>query len=265
MLGRLEDYANDVLTIFETWAAAAADGRAPHVRIIIDVGANQGQTGRLFLRLFPLAVVHSFELSAGTFGILRETRGKELANAQARWHLHNLGMAAEPGTKAYSPGRVPGDQTATLGEAAEHGLGHGSAVATITTVALALEELKLDFVDLLKVDTEGWDRDVLKGADLARNAARFGAVFFEYGSTWYDTRSGPSSEPLEEVVAAFAAVGFECFLSGRADLARLGGWKKDLRSGVMGYGPNVLCLNSAQAASSAILGAHRDKLEQCAL
>ena len=268
VLGRLEQFANDVHTVFDTWAAEAAKGTVPAVRSIVDIGANEGQTGRSFLRQFPLATIHSYELAAGTFSLLTRTHEDEPAANRARWHLHNLGMASAPGTAPYSAGRGAGDQTATLGQEPKQGLGHGGLRATITTVALALEANNLGFVDLLKIDTEGWDRDVIKGADLARNAARFGAVYFEYGSTWIDGRSGPSKEPLEQVAAAFAAVGYECFLSGLTDLARITappGWARELSGAVIGYGPNVLCLNTAVPASSVLLNAHKKALEQCAL
>jgi FkbM family methyltransferase len=268
VLSRRQAFANDVHVVFDSWSAAAADGRAPPLRSILDIGANQGQTGRAFLRRFPLATVHSYELAEGTFGVLEGEHADESAANRARWHLHNLGMSSAPGTAPYSAGYGPGDEAATLGQEEGLGLGHGTAEATISTVAIELEAAGLGFVDLVKIDTEGWDREVIKGIDLARNAQRLGAVYFEYGSTWYDGRSGPSKASLEQVVADFALAGFECFLSGLTDLARITAppdWRSPLKSTIMGYGPNVLCLNAALPASAAVLKAHSKALEQCPL
>ena len=132
-----------------------------------------------------------------------------------------------------------------------------------------MDRLGLGFVDFLKIDAEGWDRDVIKGADLPRNAARFGAVYFECGSHWFDSRRGKETASIEEVMAAFAAVGFECFLGGVSDLARITAppaWSAPLKESISGYGPNVLCLNAAYpAVANALLAAHKLKLDQCTI
>jgi len=270
VLSKREEFANDVHTVFGSWSRAAASGLTRQPRVIFEVGANKGQTGRSYLEYFPQASVHSFELSLGTFGLLSQTRNDSPPANRDRWHLYNMGMSSEPGIMTYSAGREPGDQTASLGEDRRVGLSHSEGLkATITTVAIMLDTLKVPFVDLLKIDVEGWDRDVIKGADFARNAPRIGAVYFECGSTWYDSRRGRETSSIEEVIASFDELGYECFFSGLTDLARVTappGWRNSMEEFIQGYGPNVMCLSRRKEvaeASNAILNSHKEKLSQC--
>ena len=43
------------------------------VKIILDIGANQGQTARRYQQLFPQAAIYSFEPLKNCFAILTET------------------------------------------------------------------------------------------------------------------------------------------------------------------------------------------------
>jgi hypothetical protein len=58
----------------------------------------------------------------------------------------------------------------------------------VSTVDAVLEAQGLDRVDVMKIDTEGNDLNVLKGAIGALRESRIGAVQFEYNHRWVDFR-----------------------------------------------------------------------------
>jgi FkbM family methyltransferase len=62
------------------------------VRIVFDVGANVGNTTRLYLEHFPKATVHAFEPVKSTFGHLQEAVGHD-----SRVRLHHLAASDSSG------------------------------------------------------------------------------------------------------------------------------------------------------------------------
>jgi FkbM family methyltransferase len=82
-------------------------------------------------------------------------------------------------------------------------------VATVT-----LDELLMgDSVDFVKVDTEGSEPAVFRGARESMLAGRIGAVQFEYGGTW--------NESLATVCAWLEGIGWNCYLIQPTCLVRM--------------------------------------------
>ncbi len=259
------DFGNDAHHWLATWASSVAQGLTAAPTLIFDIGANVGQSGSYYLSLFPAELtVHSYELSRDNFRVLQAAWQKEQASAAGRWLLHNEGMSSSAGVAHYSS-KGPGDQTATLGQHSALQLKHDlSTSANITTLALALEALPPgQVVDLAKIDTEGWERDIIKGAALERNAARIRALYFEHSSTWVDERAGPSKESLAQLVARLDEQGYECFLAGQVDLVRISPPFDHTGLDVVGYGPNGLCLHRDAPASRVLVQQHKSQLEVC--
>jgi FkbM family methyltransferase len=128
----------------------------PTVGVVIDVGANEGQTTKAVLAAFPTTVVHAFEPIEATFALLR--RGFE---SDARVHLNKLAVSDKMGVArmrraSYSPAsRIVADAAAD-----------DDAVVAVETITLDqyCEARGLGCIDILKTDTEGHDLAVLKGA-----------------------------------------------------------------------------------------------------
>jgi hypothetical protein len=81
-------------------------------------------------------------------------------------------------------------------------------VKQISIVTLDEELVAVDFnVDFLKIDTEGYDFQVLKGAELVLRKGRIRFVQFEYNPNWLGTGSS-----LKEAKRFLEGVGFELFL-----------------------------------------------------
>jgi len=131
-------------------------------RIIFDVGANVGQTYNRFRRDFPLARIYSFEPVASTFAQLKriiadsdiaeqlafgEHEGEAVIHTHPRWHVLNSFRVA-------------------VGSDSEN-------------VRMSSVDAYGVVPDLLKIDTEGFEIPVLRGA--AKSLDRIKAVFVEVG------------------------------------------------------------------------------------
>jgi FkbM family methyltransferase len=142
------------------------------VRMVFDVGANQGQTAAEFSRWFPGATVHSFEPVAANYS--------ELAREAARLPNvvpHHAACGADEGSLFIRYGvhhhlHSLAGAGARADEAVE---GKDGETVMVMTVDAVCESEGIAQVDLLKTDTEGYDLEVLKGAArmLARGSIRF--------------------------------------------------------------------------------------------
>jgi FkbM family methyltransferase len=156
------------------------------VRQVFDIGAHVGVMSREFLAGFPKAQVHAFEPHPNSFACLAEL-------PTDRFSRHKLALSDAPGEGrffVYSDVVDPTEAVAasmnnSLVEQRQFGLVGGQYSHSITveksTVDLVCEQEGIDTLDLLKVDTEGHEREVLVGAaaTLAKRGVRFVFVEFE--------------------------------------------------------------------------------------
>ena len=109
-------------------------------------------------------------------------------------------------------------------------------VPVLTVDALVARE-RLDHVDVLKIDVEGHDPLVLRGArdTLGRGAVTL--LLFEYNKLW-----DSASTSLEKVSAELERAGFACYLEGKNAMLKLthGCWSSRLE---MRRWSNVFCPN----------------------
>ena len=142
--------------------------------VIFDVGANEGQSIHRFRSQFPRCIVHSFEPSATTFQILRQqaARLKDV-------HLWN-----------YALGSVPGQMTllensnslmSSFLPLSEFGWGKVTkeTLVEVRTIDQFCRDEKIEQIDILKSDTQGFDFEVLKGAECTIRARKIGLIYFE--------------------------------------------------------------------------------------
>jgi FkbM family methyltransferase len=137
------------------WDLARLD-TPPVVRIVIDVGANEGQTVRAVAKAFPGAVVHAFEPIDATFELLRRGFESDPAVCVNRLAVSSVAGTAQMHAAAYSPA----SHIVTAPASADDSL------VSVETVTLDdyCEQHGITHVDILKTDTEGHDLEVLKGA-----------------------------------------------------------------------------------------------------
>lgn len=132
---------------------------------VIDVGANEGQTIHRVLKEFPAATVHSFEPAPATFRLL-----ERLAKHEPRARVYPFACGSAAGTaKFHITGNHWCSSLLPPSELGQRLYGDWYATREVIEVPVVrldawAEERSIAQVDLLKVDAQGYDLEVLKGA-----------------------------------------------------------------------------------------------------
>lgn len=148
--------------------------------VILDVGANDGGTVAKFLHRFPGARILAFEPYAPLYQHLR----RRFRNTTAVQAL-NVALGAAPGAARlhlYSGHRMNSLLRLDADPANPMASGfseRGSVTVPVATVDDVVRERNLPRVDILKIDTQGYDLEVLRGAAAQLAARRVGAVLLE--------------------------------------------------------------------------------------
>ena len=154
---------------------------------IVDVGANVGHWSAAMLaaarqagRLDNLDL-HAFEPSAYTFALLEET----LKDQPAR--LRRCAVGDHTGSATlYVTGAGAG--TNSLHKPGNLGV-HATEEVPVITLAAYANDAGLNDITLVKIDTEGHDLSVLRGARKLFAEQRIAVVQFEYNYRWIFARS----------------------------------------------------------------------------
>lgn len=168
--------------------------------LIVDVGANVGQTAEQFLRWFPAARIICFEPVSTTFQELSRRLGSE-----PRVQLVRLGLGAEAGVGTIRLEGEPGMYALAP---------EGEAAAEVPSEAVELETLDrfcqregMARLGLLKIDTEGHDLAVIDGAAGLLASHRIDLVMVEAGTDPDNRRH----VPLEALKARLESHGYRLF------------------------------------------------------
>lgn len=158
--------------------------RADDALTVLDVGANCGAWTLQALATFPHAVVHAFEPAAHAFETLTTVLG-----AEDRVTLHNVALGNRDGdVLLYAD--VPGSGMASLTRRRLDHFGldfSHEEMVTVRTLESWSHHVGIPRIDVLKLDVEGHELDVLRGARLLLNDVQ--VVQFEFGGCNIDTRT----------------------------------------------------------------------------
>ena len=182
---------------------------APLSKTFVDVGANVGNWSALFLKSAPSSVKGIlFEPSSHTLKVLR-------TNLE---HLNNLEIVEQ----------ALGDSEGIVTFFDELGMGESSSVikkaslanavktvVSATTLDSALKCRSWDSVDFLKIDAEGYDFQVIKGAHELLRQKKIGVLQFEYGPGWKHCGA-----TLSAAVDFLESFGYRVFLLNKKALLR---------------------------------------------
>jgi FkbM family methyltransferase len=146
--------------------------------VLLDVGANHGAYARLLHKLAPTARIIAFEPHPTTFAILTDLFADLPAIV-----LINQAVADQPGhLTLYDFRSSDGSTQASLSEAAVAYYSNDIVAHSVdcTTIDGFMMEHAIERIDFLKIDTEGHDLSVLKGARNALRDRKIAMIQFEF-------------------------------------------------------------------------------------
>jgi FkbM family methyltransferase len=156
-------------------------------RIVFDVGANIGEWAALALEINPSLELHCFEPSKATYRLLLAKKFP----AHVVCNNYGLGARQEEGTLYVFE---DGSGLNSLYE--RHGLEDGFGLSPqkrtetiyLDTLDHYCQEHDIYEIDFIKVDVEGHELEVLRGASQMLKEGRIKIIQFEYGGCNIDSR-----------------------------------------------------------------------------
>jgi FkbM family methyltransferase len=147
------------------------------IRTIFDVGANIGQTAVQCVKDFPEAKIYSFEPISKTFQTLVSNTEKYPSVI-----CKNIAFGDQPGNVEIN---IFDDENSELNSlvSTNMNLNENSKkeIITVDTIDHFLAENKINEIDLLKIDTEGFEINVLNSAAQSFKENKVKLVFIEVG------------------------------------------------------------------------------------
>ena len=142
--------------------------------IVFDVGANVGEWSSSVLEVNSNAKIYAFEPSP-----------------QSRERLRALPIEVVPCAVADFIGEAPFTLSgATNGTNSLVPLLGGQKIEVkVTTISRFASQQGIDHIDLLKIDVEGYDLAVLRGAESLFKSGAIAVAQFEYNGLWIHTRT----------------------------------------------------------------------------
>ena len=179
----------------------------PRLGIMIDVGANFGNS--LDIYLGKGWIVHAFEPDPGN-----RKRLFESFPSQRRLVVNDLAVSDKAGEKLPF---FSSEESTGISSLAAFTDGH-SQVATVTTTTLDdyLAEWRIDHVDFLKIDVEGYDKFVLDGFPWERDRPEVVLAEFE------DSKTKPLGYTFDDMANQLIDVGYHVYVSVWHPIVRYG-------------------------------------------
>ncbi|MBD2699761.1 FkbM family methyltransferase [Spirosoma sp. BT702] len=158
----------------------------PEPVVVFDVGANVGSYARMVLNgLGNRAMIHCFEPSQATYQTLKTNV------PEPNVKKHNLGLSDQAGELALYTDAAQSGMTSVYQRDLQH-INVSFAqneVAVFSTVDEFSAAQNIRQIDLLKIDVEGHELAVLKGARQMIDEQRIRFIQFEFGGTSIDSRT----------------------------------------------------------------------------
>jgi FkbM family methyltransferase len=179
-----------------------------HVRpskdfVYVDVGANKGQSLATVLNLwtdvsfhmvmesskkppacfFDMKVpkIYAVEPGPGNVGLLNGLKSRLPKLVGQQLEVHHLAMSASTGTVCMAGSQEAGNERATIANQAQSSnCPNGQWAVPSKTTDDWMREYNVNHIDYLKVDTEGFDIDVVHGAKNAMDRGAIDMISFEY-------------------------------------------------------------------------------------
>jgi FkbM family methyltransferase len=151
--------------------------------MIFDVGANIGQSALYFHQAFPGSIIYSFEPVSTTFKKLTDNTRPYPSIKPIRSAIGSLAGEKEillfPEEQSYL--------NSLKEESKELHAGTIKEVIRIDTIDHFVQKNQMEKIDLLKIDTEGFELQVIRGAENMINNKRIKLIYCETGFSSHDS------------------------------------------------------------------------------
>lgn len=180
----------------EAWIARQL---GPRCHTFVDVGANRGDWTDVFLAVSPDAVGILFEPGSRASAELSRRFG-----ANPRVTIVAAAASDVEGTAEFFEEPDAGRHSSLVA-----GFSRGAEATSVRTTTLDAELAArgIDRVDYLKIDAEGHDLKVLRGAEQYLREQKVGFVQFEYNEAWR-----LAANRLQDALELLHGAGYEVFL-----------------------------------------------------
>jgi FkbM family methyltransferase len=145
-------------------------------QMVFDVGANVGDMTALFMKHFPEATIHAFEPVGATFTKLQRALGHH-----SRLALHQMAASETAGSAIMRLFDDPAKNT-LVRDLADSFRTNPAGLEKVEMCRLdaVMSEFKVDHIDLLKIDVEGFEINVLRGCGENLKPKRIRFIYFEF-------------------------------------------------------------------------------------
>ena len=154
------------------------------IHTIFDVGANVGQTAIRFNDYFENVKIHSFEPVINTYDILKNNT--KLFNNISSYNIALGDQVEQIEINLFE------SHASVLNSLKKEAMNNSSAskqIVQVTTGDLFCEQHNIQQIDLLKIDTEGYEINVLKGFANMIRQSKIRAIYCEVGLNVENNRS----------------------------------------------------------------------------
>ena len=170
----LHNYSSDKISGETRAIAQFVKGVAAPV--VFDVGANTGDWTAAVLAIAPASRIHAFEPQASL--------ATQVATRHSQVKVNSVALGETPGELSlYDYEDHPGSQHASLLQGVIDGVHRSKpreTVVPVTTLDSYCLEHNVATIDLLKIDVEGFELNVLRGAKRLLEEGRIAAIQFEF-------------------------------------------------------------------------------------
>jgi FkbM family methyltransferase len=189
------DPYGDITRLTEEWGSP--------VEIFFDVGANEGQTVAEALRIFPASNVFSFEPHPITFQKLKS----RFAN-NSRAVCYNIALSNGNENTAvmyeYSESKINSLTNKARYAVRQEKKVSGEVPVKVSSLDWFCKDQNIDRIDVLKIDTEGHELEVLKGAVNLLSSRKIRFIYAEFNELLpINGIIGGALCPLAEIIYPF--------------------------------------------------------------
>jgi FkbM family methyltransferase len=195
--------------------------------VVFDVGANRGFWSREVLSLHREVRLFAFEPVPKTF----ETLKRNVRSGSPPVGTFNVALSHEDAEKAFyhyaNNEKISELSTFHRRVSVEKQLGLQPRPITVKATRLDTfcEKHSVSHIDYLKIDTEGGELDVLKGAEGLLRGRKVTFIQFEYGGTYADAKV-----TLKQVCEFLTSFGYALFRVVPDGLLHIGKWRNELEN-----------------------------------